>query len=634
LRKILWTILLIGLVVPAIARDRLKSDDYKGKVYKEIRVDDRGILLIDTLGNEHEVIESGEGGSSGERQPQVEPVPSYPNEADIPEGFYTDTIIGINRIGGSVTVDANEYVDGSVTVVGNATIKGRVSGSVRATGRVRIASTGIVDGNVTGSKVTEEPGSQVVGRVSEQRISIPFPENEWPAKVRADPTQPLAIGLIWLLIHLAIAVGCAHIFEKPTERLRAVYHQNIFRALVVGLLFEIMLPVVIVVLVITIIGIPVAIIGLPLAIVAAGFLGFAAFCLFISDYVRAKNATSHESRFQQILIGFVILQVPVVGFFLGLVIGSNAMAIVFGIVSGMLLLIVFTASLGGAILTRFGSRYYGGRNESGVRIGPDLTAVSEKTIAPEVKSVNARIIMAAGRFRLTRCLAAGVLSAVTGSYNRELLKYDYGFTPHGESGDFHFSTDSEGKSLLDLEGRESNWQIEFNSEIDLQLKTTVGAAKCDIDVGGLTLSRLDLEIGAADARVDFSTPNRNNLDNFVVEAGACKLQMINIGNSRFRRLQFDGGVGKFVLDFGGQFDYRAEAKVTVGMGSMTLIIPRELGLQLRADENWLSSLGFSKEHLVAVAGSGVYETEGFDAAAGQLILTLEVGLGSANIAFK
>jgi len=93
--------------------------------------------------------------------------------------------------------------------------------------------------------------------------------------------------------------------------------------------------------------------ALPLAIVAAGFLGFAAFCLFISDYVRAKNATSHESRFQQILIGFAILQVPVIGFFLGLIIDSNAMAIVFGIVSGMLLLIVFTASAAKAYINKF-----------------------------------------------------------------------------------------------------------------------------------------------------------------------------------------------------------------------------------------------------------------------------------------
>jgi cytoskeletal protein CcmA (bactofilin family) len=634
LRRLLLAILLIGLVVPAVARDRIKSDEYKGKVYKEIRIDDRGILLIDTLGNEHEVLESGEGGSSGERLPLEEPVSPVPTDADISEGYYTDTIMGINRIGGSVTVSANEYVDGSVVVVGNATIKGHVRGSVTATGRVRISSTGIVDGNVTGSKVTEEPGSQVVGRVSEQRISVPFPEGEWPKGLRSNPAEPLTAGLIWLLLHLAIAVGCANIFEKPTERLRAVFHQNIFKALVVGLLFEIMLPVVFVVLCITIIGIPVALIALPLGIVAAGFLGFAAFCLFISDYIRAKNATSHESRFQQVLVGFAILQVPVIGFFLGLIIDSEAMAIVFGIVSGMLLLIVFTASLGAAILTRFGSRYYGGRVEPGVRIGPDLTAVSEKTEAPEVKSVNARVIMGAGRFRLTKCLTEGVLSAVTGSYNRERLKYDYVFTSQGDRGDFRFATETSGKSLSDLEGRESNWQIEFDGDIDLQLKASVGAAKSEIDAGGLKLSRLDLEIGAADARVDFSAPNKTNLDNFTVEAGACKLQMINIGNSRFRRLQFEGGVGKFVLDFSGQFDYRAEAKVTVGMGALTLIIPRELGLQLRADDNWLSSLGFSKEHLVAVAGSGVYETEGFDAASGQLILTLEIGLGSANIEFR
>jgi hypothetical protein len=99
-------------------------------------------------------------------------------------------------------------------------------------------------------------------------------------------------------------------------------------------------------------------------------------------------------------------------------------------------------------------------------------------------------------------------------------------------------------------------------------------------------------------------------------------------------LEFEGGVGKFVLDFGGQFDYRAEARVKVGMGALTVVIPRELGVQLRADDRWLSSLDFSKSRLVAVAGKGMYETENFESAQGQLILILEVGLGSANIEFR
>lgn len=626
---------MIGLAASALARERLKSDEYKGKVYSEIRVDDRGILLIDTLGNEYDLQISRESGSSGEEISPAAGVPLTPIVPDVPEGLYTDTIASISRVGGSVTVAANEYVDGDVVVVGgNATVKGRVGGSVTSTGRVRVTSTGIVDGDVSGSKIIEEPGSQIVGRVKEQSISIPFPEAEWPRVRHTNPGAPLAVGLVWLLIHLAITVGCATIFEKSTERLRAVFHQNIFKSLVVGLLFEIMLLPIVAVLVITIIGIPVAFIGLPLAMVAAGFLGFAAFCLFISDYVKSKNGSGKESRFQQILVGFAILQAPVIGFFLGLALDSQAMAIVFGIVSGMLLLIVFTASAGAVILTRFGSREHTGKTQVGVRFGPELTNVSEKTVAPEIRFLNARVIMAAGRFRIGRCLSEGVLATMMGSYNRERLKYEYNFTPYGDRGELRFVAETEGKSLLDLEGKESNWQLELASGVDLQMKTSVGAAKCEIDAGGLALSKLALEIGAADARLDFSLPNQTNLDNFTVEAGACKLLISRIGNSRFRKMQFDGGVGKFVLDFDGQFDYRAEAQVSVGMGAMTLIIPRGLGLQLKADQNWLSNLDFSKEHLLAVAGTGAYQTENFDSAPGQLILTLQVGLGSANIEFK
>ena len=41
--------------------------------------------------------------------------------------------------------------------------------------------------------------------------------------------------------------------------------------------------------VITIIGIPVALIALPLAVVAAGFLGFSAFCMYLSDFIRSND---------------------------------------------------------------------------------------------------------------------------------------------------------------------------------------------------------------------------------------------------------------------------------------------------------------------------------------------------------
>ncbi len=630
MKKFLVAILLFGLIVPAYSRDKVSNGDYKGKVYKEIRIDDNGVVLIDSLGNEIHVPTATEPGSGGELIP---PLPHVTPEPNLPSGFYTDTLASVTRLGGSVVVDANEFVDGDVVTLGNATIRGHVNGSVTATGRIRIASTGVVEGDVTGSQVTLDQGAQVLGRVSEQHISIPLPTGEWPGVQRGNTAKPLVVGLILLLLQLAIAAAVTYIFPDATDRFRAVYHENIFKALVVGFVFELLLLPLTIVLVITIIGIPIAFVGLPLAIVAAGFLGFAAFCLFFSDYIQRKNI-AQQSRFQQLLLGFVILESPWLGVFFGVAIDSQAMWIVFLIVAIILFFIVFTASLGAAILTRFGVRHFGLKIIPGSPVSAALTAVTEKATDGNVKTMDARVTMAAGHFRLLKGTENGDIATLTGNYNPSRFRYSYEFTPAGDRADFMFSTETASHNVTNLDGRENDWRLEFSPAVNLLLRTTIGAARCEIDGGGLTLARAEFEIGAADARIDFSSPNRTNLDTFKIEAGACKLQINNIGNSRFRLLEFDGGVGKFTLDFGGEFNYRAEANVKVGMGAMTVIIPHGLGVRLRADERWLSSLDFTKNKLVAVAGSGIYETENFDSALGQLILNLQVGLGSTNIEFR
>jgi len=81
----------------------------------------------------------------------------------------------------------------------------------------------------------------------------------------------------------------------------------------------------------------------------------------LSDFVKAHNGEVEEGRAKKIVVGFAIGQVPSVGFFLGLVMNSEPVSVIFGIVALLLTLLVVTLGLGGSILTRFGSRDY--RNE-------------------------------------------------------------------------------------------------------------------------------------------------------------------------------------------------------------------------------------------------------------------------------
>jgi hypothetical protein len=93
------------------------------------------------------------------------------------------------------------------------------------------------------------------------------------------------------------------------------------------------------------------------------------------------------------------------------------------------------------------------------------------------------------------------------------------------------------------------------------------------------------------------------------------------------------GVGSFTLDFTGEFDFEASAEISVGLGSIEIILPEGIGVRVEAEDNWLSSIDLPRRDFDRV-DDDIYETENFDAADGKLIIQLEIGLGSADISFK
>ncbi len=361
MRKVLVTILFccFAAVGTSIALGQDRQPEYRGKVYVEIRIDNDGIILVDSAGNEI-MVPAGTGRDEEGMAVPVPPIP--PAAAEINTADFPVKISSIRKIGQSVTIEADEHVLGEVvTVGGNATIKGLVEGSVTATGTVRIARGGIVMGNVIANEIIEEQGSQVFGHVTEQNMSIPDPSETWRDRDREDTSAAGIAGIVILSLLFIFTFAIAMIFRKPTDRIKAVYSQNILRALLVGSLAWILVLPVFLLLCITIIGIPIAVLGLPLAMLGAAFLGGAAFALFLSDFVKPHNGEVEEGRAKKVVVGFAIGQVPSVGFFLGLVMNSEPVSVIFGIVALLLTLLVATLGLGGSILTRFGSRDY--RNE-------------------------------------------------------------------------------------------------------------------------------------------------------------------------------------------------------------------------------------------------------------------------------
>ncbi|MFH2054473.1 MAG: polymer-forming cytoskeletal protein [bacterium] len=360
---------LLALAASARANDYRKPE-YQGTVYYEISIDDRGILLTDSLGEVTEIplASAGEadGGGAGTSSLDDELIDEFSDCQQIHDE--------IMRMGGSTVIDEDECVVGNVVVFGDVSVRGKVGGSVTATGKVRIYRSAVIRGDVIGRAVIVDQGADVWGDVRENDYSS-IVDQGWQLE---QGSSGALVMLVLILLQMGVVAFVSSVFRTPTDRVKQVMHENIFKALLVGFLVLILLIPALILLLITVIGIPVAILGLPLALVGGGFLGLAAFCLFVSDLVGGSREGQTEGRLTRTVTGFLILQSPFIALFLFELVNISVLSIIFLIISSLVFVIVFTTSLGAVTLTRFGTRTHTDRGAKAVHVSVKVGGDSQR----------------------------------------------------------------------------------------------------------------------------------------------------------------------------------------------------------------------------------------------------------------
>ena len=183
-------------------------------------------------------------------------------------------------------------------------------------------------------------------------------------------------------------------------------------------------------------------------------------------------------------------------------------------------------------------------------------------------------------------------------------------------------------------GRSTHWRRQDPQEMELSLARGVsmnldmefGAVRADLDLGGMLLRRLDLSTGASESQVEISEPNAMRMTSAGFKVGAADFQVGNLGNLNAERITVDAGVGRVVLDFGGDWQGDAAVAVDMGLGSLELRFPQGLGVQL-VRNTFLTSL--DSEGLVKRGNS--YFSVDWDEAEHRVTVNVDAAFGSINV---
>lgn len=217
-------------------------------------------------------------------------------------------------------------------------------------------------------------------------------------------------------------------------------------------------------------------------------------------------------------------------------------------------------------------------------------------------------------------------------YDKKRIDFDIDYEVHNSEGVLELTSYSRNRNNIDTD--DNRWDITLSTRYDTELELEIGACNADFDLGGIPLTELKIDIGAAAGAIDFSEPNPRRLNRINIEGGACSLEMFSIGNANFDEFDFSGGVGSFDFDFRGEYKGESEINIELGLGSADIILPKDIPVRIEIENaNWLSKVEINGGDIEEI-DDDLWQTDDFKKAKTRIVLQVQVGLGTISISFR
>jgi hypothetical protein len=219
--------------------------------------------------------------------------------------------------------------------------------------------------------------------------------------------------------------------------------------------------------------------------------------------------------------------------------------------------------------------------------------------------------------------ASGVLIEGTAAYNVA----DFKPSVDVQGGVVKISTGNmEIRGFPSIRGKDFKnvWDLKL-ADVPLELVVNAGAYKGDLELGGLSLTQLEVNDGAADVRLEFSQPNKVEMQTLKYTTGASNVKLSGLSNANFTSMTFRSGAGNYTLDFSGSLQRDADVTISSGVSQVTVVVPE--GISARV---------VFRGGLANINASGEWEKSGNEylLSGSGPVLTITVEMGAGNLTLR
>lgn len=174
--------------------------------------------------------------------------------------------------------------------------------------------------------------------------------------------------------------------------------------------------------------------------------------------------------------------------------------------------------------------------------------------------------------------------------------------------------------------RENHWRLKLSPEIPITFDMEGGAFDAVLDLSGMKVADLRLDVGAGELDIEFNQPNSETPD-LRINSGAASVDARGLCHANFRRFIFNGGAGKSNLSFDGEYHGEGEVEMNFGVGVNSIELNRELGVRIRKEGSFLAPISLRD----FVKQGDTYYSENYDSAKAKLEFYIKMGVGHTSI---
>ena len=171
-----------------------------------------------------------------------------------------------------------------------------------------------------------------------------------------------------------------------------------------------------------------------------------------------------------------------------------------------------------------------------------------------------------------------------GQYDDGKFELEESYSTYGEKGwTYKVSFDQRGfgiRPLIQTDGLENRIKLIIPRDMPIVLEGMVGIGESELELGGLWLLEVDLDMGIGEHRLSFSEPLPVPMGKMRLDTSIGVIDVDELGNASPRETWIKHSVGETAVDLRGAWRRDAEVSISCGIGECDVRAPRDAKLDL------------------------------------------------------